>query len=172
LAAICLGGAAIINLRNISISYFSIGRVTYMLPFFIAGILCCKFEWQKYLSNMRSLVITAFLFVAFNGLGILPKAADIIIVSTGIAFAFSLCLMMARPWPQLFSSFRNYTFQIFLMGIFFQMAIRWMYVKLENEIFFVPMWLMSVVVGVYAPVLIAKGIQKYTSKYIQMCFGL
>lgn len=172
LSAICLGGAILINLSSLSISYFSIGRVTYMFPFFVAGILCCKYEWQKFLSNMWSLVITAFLFLAFNVMGILPKSADIIIVSTGIAFSFSLCLMMAKFWPLLFRTFRDYTFQIFLMGIFFQMVIRWIYGRIGNEMFFVPMWLLSVVIGVYAPVLIAKGIQRYTPKYIQMCFGL
>ena len=43
-------------------------------------------------------------------------------------FSFSLCLNLAKRWPGLFSSFRDYTFQIFLMGIFFQMAIRRIFV--------------------------------------------
>ncbi len=143
-----------------------------MLPFFVAGILCCKYEWQKNLNNLWTLMIMAILFTAFNVIGILPKSADIIIVSTGIVFSFSLCLMITKLGPQLFRSFRDYTFQIFLMGIFFQMAIRWIYVRSDNEMLFVPMWLMSVVIGVYVPVLIAKGIQKYAPKNVRMCFGL
>lgn len=172
LSALGLGGAVLINMSGITISYFNIGRVTYMLPFFVAGILCSKYEWQKFLNNMWALVIMIFLFIAFNVMRILPKSADIIIVSTGIAFSFSLCLMLAKFWAQMFRSFRDYTFQIFLMGIFFQMAIRWIYVRSGNEIFFVPMWLLSVVIGIYLPVMIAKGIQKYTPKYVRMCFGL
>lgn len=172
LSALGLGGAILLNLSDISISYFNIGRVTYMLPFFVAGIMCSKYEWQKFLNNMWALVIMVFLFVAFNVIGIMPKSADIIIVSTGIVFSFSLCLMLAKYWPQLFRTFRDYTFQIFLMGIFFQMAIRWGYVRMESEILFVPMWLLSVVIGVYVPVLIAKGIQKYAPKNVRMCFGL
>ncbi len=171
-SAICLGGAVLLNLSGLSISYFSIGRVTYMFPFFVAGFLCCKYEWQKFLSNLWSLVITAFLFVAINVMGILPKSADIIIVSTGIAFSFSLCLMLAKFWPQLFRSFRDYTFQIFLMGIFFQMVIRWIYVRMGNDSLFIPMWLLSVAIGVYVPTLIAMAIKKNAPKYIRMCFGL
>ena len=172
LSAICLGGAILINLSSISISYFNIGRVTYMLPFFVAGILCCKYEWQKYLNNLWTLMIMAILFATFNVIGILPKSADIIIVSTGIAFSISLCQMMAKFVPQLFRTFRDYTFQIFLMGIFFQMAIRWIYVRSDNEVLFVPMWLMSVVVGIYIPTFIAKLIKRYAPQNIRLCFGL
>lgn len=164
--------ALLIKTFSPPISYYSIGKVAYMIPFFVAGILCCKYEWQKYLNNLLALVITAVLFAVFNVLGVLPKTADMLTVSTGIAFFFSLSLMLARLVPLLFSSFRDYTFQIFLMGIFFQMPIRWIYVRVENEILFVPLWLLSVIIGVYAPVLIAKLIQKYTPKYVQMCFGL
>ena len=172
LSAIGLGGTILISLSSISISYFNIGRVTYILPFFVAGILCCKYEWQKYLNNLWSLMIMAILFTAFNVIGILPKSADIIIVSTGIAFSFSLCLMLANFWPQLFKTFRDYTFQIFLMGIFFQMAIRWIYVRLDNEMFFVPMWLMSMVIGIFVPTVIAKLIKRYAPQKVRLCFGL
>ncbi|MBR1547237.1 MAG: acyltransferase, partial [Prevotella sp.] len=84
----------------------------------------------------------------------------------------SLCLNLAKTWPKLFGSFRDYTFQIFLMGIFFQMAIRWGFVRLGQEWLFVPLWLSSVVVGVYVPTLIAKYIQHHAPKAVRLCFGL
>jgi hypothetical protein len=58
------------------------------------------------------------------------------------------------------------------MGIFFQMAIRWLYVKVGNEAFFVPKWLLSVIVGVYFPTFIAICIEKYAPKYVRLCFGV
>jgi len=58
------------------------------------------------------------------------------------------------------------------MGIFFQMAIRWIFVKWGNGMLFVPMWLMSVVVGVYAPTVIARMIEKKAPKGVRMCLGL
>jgi len=72
----------------------------------------------------------------------------------------------------LFNSFRDYTFQIFLMGIFFQMAIRWIFVRIGNDSLFIPMWFLSVLVGVYVPTVIAQTIKKIAPKYICMCFGL
>jgi hypothetical protein len=155
-----------------SISYFYLGKVAYMLPFFVAGILSCRFEWHKFIGKAWLLVIITMLFVACNVMGLLPSSMKAESALVGTFFSMSLCLILGKYLPYLFSSFRDYTFQIFLIGIFFQMAIRWIYVRMGNEILFVPMWLASVVIGVYVPVLIAKGIQKYAPKNVRMCFGL
>lgn len=171
-AIIGLGGAFLINMFTPSVSYFYMEKVTYMLPFFVAGILCCRFEWQKFIGKAWFLVIITMLFVVCNVMGLLPSSMKAESALVGTLFSLSLCLIMGKCLPDLFGSFRDYTFQIFLIGIFFQMAIRWIYVRMGNEILFVPMWLLSVVIGVYVPVLIAKGIQKYTPKYVRMCFGL
>ena len=151
---------------------FQLYRVCYMLPFFVAGILCCQYELQKYLCNIWALSLLAGSFVICNILSLLPQSLEIVTVSVGIAFSFSLCLVLSKSFPRLFNSFRDYTFQIFLMGIFFQMAIRWIYVRIDNENLFVPMWFFSVFVGVYAPTVIAIFIKRYTPKYVCMCFGL
>lgn len=171
-AIIGLGGAFLINTFTPSISYFNMGKVAYMLPFFVAGILCSRFEWQKLFGKTWFLLVITALFIACNVMGLLPSSMNAETALIGTFFSMSLCLIMGRCFPDLFSSFRDYTFQIFLMGIFFQMAIRLIYVRMDNEILFVPMWLLSVVIGVYVPVLIAKGIQKYAPKYVRMCFGL
>lgn len=171
-AAIGLAVAVFLNISSPPISYFRLWKVAYMSPFFVAGILCCKYEWQRYLGNYGALLVTAVAFVLFNIMGLLPEQLKIVMVTVGIAFSFSLCLMVARWLPTLFSSFRDYTFQIFLMGIFFQMAIRWIYVRMGNELLFVPLWLLSVIMGVYVPILIAKFIQKHAPKCVRICFGL
>ena len=44
--------------------------------------------------------------------------------------------------------------------------------KLGNDKLFVPMWLLSVIIGVYAPTFIAKIIDKKAPRYVKMCFGL
>ena len=102
----------------------------------------------------------------------LPESMKAETAFVGTLFAMSLCLIVGKYIPRLFSSFRDYTFQIFLMGIFFQMVIRWTYVKLSNDKLFVPMWLLSVIIGVYAPTFIAKIIDKKAPRYVKMCFGL
>lgn len=114
----------------------------------------------------------AGLFFVCNIIGLLPESMKAETAFVGTIFAMSLCLIVGQYLPKLFSSFRDYTFQIFLMGIFFQMAIRWTYVKWGSDMLFVPMWLLSVIIGVYAPTLIAKLINKKAPKYVKMCFGL
>ena len=154
------------------LTWFQFHQFSQMAPFFVAGILCCKYGWQRHLDTVWALATTLLWFVACNVLGMLPESMKIVTVSAGIAFSFSLCLSLARFRPQLFGSFRDYTFQIFLMGIFFQMVIRWIYVKFDNELLFWPLWLISVLIGVYAPTLIAIALDKYAPKYMKMCFGL
>lgn len=172
LAAIGLGGAIIISILFPKITYFNLERVAYMLPFFVAGILCSRFEWHKYIGKNWFFIIFAVLFVACNIIGVLPKCMKAETAFVGTLFTMSLCLIVSKYMPKLFSSFRDYTFQIFLMGIFFQMAIRWGYVRLANEWLFVPLWLLSVIIGIYAPTLIARLIDKKAPRYVKMCFGL
>ena len=154
------------------ISIFYIGKVCHMAPFFIGGILCCKYEWQRYLEGYAAVIVTTAMFVLWNVLDVMPDPMKFVSISTGIVFSFSLCLNLAKRWPGLFSSFRDYTFQIFLMGIFFQMAIRWIFVKWGNDMLFVPMWLLSVVIGIYVSTMIARLIDHKAQKGVRMCFGL
>ena len=172
-AAIALVITVLLNLFiPEGLTHFQLYRVAYMSPFFVAGILCCRYRWNDYMGNAWVLALLALLFVPCNLMGLLPKSMEVITASVGIAFSFSLCLILSRFFPLLFGSFRDYTFQIFLMGIFFQMLIRWIYVKSGNEALFVPMWLLSVLIGVYVPTLIAIVINKYAPRCIKMCFGL
>lgn len=161
-----------LNKQFPDISYFNLGKVAYMLPFFVAGILCCRFEWHKIMARWWFLFSMTGLFVICNIVGVLPVSVKAETALVGTLFSMSLCLIVGKYMPRLFESFREYTFQIFLMGIFFQMAIRWGYVRLGYETLFVPLWLLSVVIGVYVPTYIAKNIDKRAPKYVKMCFGL
>lgn len=169
---VLLAGVLLNRIAPSELLYFQLYRVCYMFPFFIVGMMCCKYKWQKYLNNIGALVLLAILFTACNVLELLPPALEIVTVFVGIFFSLSLCMMLSKPLPWLFNSFRDYTFQIFLMGIFFQMAIRWVFVRIGNDSLFIPMWFLSVLVGVYVPTVIAKTIKKIAPKYICMCFGL
>ena len=143
-----------------------------MAPFFVGGILCCKYEWQKYLESYLALAVTSLMFILWNVLDVMPDPMAFVSISTGIMFSFSLCLNLTKLWPWLFSSFRDYTYQIFLMGIFIQMPIRWIYVKMNNEILFVPLWFTSILLGIYIPTYISKIIEKNMPKIVKLCFGL
>ena len=44
--------------------------------------------------------------------------------------------------------------------------------KIGDELFFIPMWLLSVVIGVYVPTVIAGLIKGNAPRGIRLCFGL
>ena len=155
-----------------SCRYFFLHKTSEMLFFFIMGMVSCKYSLQRYLKGILPLIFTGVLFVVFNVLHLVYDAEGFISIISGILFSFSLCINIAEILPKLFSSFRDYTFQIFLMGIFFQMPIRWIYTHLGNEMLFIPLWLVSMIIGVYAPTFIAKKIQAKAPKSIRLCFGL
>lgn len=51
---------------------------------------------------------------------------------TGTGLSISVCSFFTRLNPLSFGSFRRYTFQIFLLGIFFQMAVRNLYARVGH----------------------------------------
>lgn len=93
-------------------------------------------------------------------------------IFVGIFFSLTLCMFLSRHLPGLFGSFREYTFQIFLMGIFFQIAIRFIYAKLGIACLYWPLYIVSILLALYMPVLISKAIRKTGSKALARCFGL
>ena len=172
----CFGLAAVVAVSMITPPHFctilQIDRVIHFAPFFIMGILCSRFDLQKYLSSGTFLSIASLCFAFFNVLIWLPDSCSLLTASVGIIFSLSLCLNLTRIYPKAFASFRDYTFQIFLMGIFFQMVIRWIYTRFSIDACFIPFYVLSVLVGIYAPVGIARQIQKMAPVRIKRCFGL
>ena len=172
MSVIGLGGALGLSHFFPAISYFYLGNVAYMLPFFVLGIFCCRYDLRIIIEKVWFLLVMTVLFVFCNILEMLPESMKVETALVGTLFCMSLCLTVAKYLPNLFHSFRDYTYQIFLIGIFFQMPIRWIYVKTGNEMIFVPMWFLSVLIGVYFPTTIAKAIKKYAPPRLRLCFGL
>ena len=151
--------ALLLNLffpKDIEILCFS--QVAYYLVYFYSGLLFFKFDAYKYTDTKCFFVVSLMFFVLFN----------ILVLPVSVA----LCLLLSHYWTRLFSSFRDYTFQIFLMGLFFQMGIRFLYAKLDNELLYWPLYVLSILLALYMPVLISKMIQKIESPFIHQCFGL
>lgn len=119
--------------------------------------LCEKQPWW-------TLVAGAALYAA----GLWIDAA--VVTLGGIVFSFALALVLDRVLPRIFFSFRNYTYQIFLMGIFAQMAVKILYRHAALPYF--PVWILCVAAGIYIPVLVAKVIEKIGWKPLSLCVGL
>lgn len=147
-----------------------LSSVAYMLLFFSFGILFCQFGLQRFLATPWALVVLTALFVAFT---LMPGCPLLLLNLSGILFSVALALNLEPVAPRLFSSFRDYTFQIFLLGIFPQIAVRILYARLpHSEFSYWALYLASIVLGLYLPVLIAKVVEKSRSTLVRRCFGL
>ena len=88
----------------------------------------------------------------------------------GIMFSFALSVIADRYLRRLFFSFRNYTYQIFLMGIFAQFAVKILY--RHFSIPYIPAFILCILFGLYVPVLISKIVQAINWKPLSLCMGL
>lgn len=152
------------------IELLCLSNVAYMLIFFCLGILFCQFHLHQYLSTPWIFIVLLALFCAFT---LIPGCPRLLLNLSGILASTSLALNLAPLTPRLFASFRDYTFQIFLLGIFPQIAIRIVYTKIpHSEVAYWTLYLASILIGIYLPVLVAKIIKKIPSPLIHRCFGL
>lgn len=88
----------------------------------------------------------------------------------GIVFSSGLALLLDRCLPKTFFTFRNYTYQIFLMGIFAQMVVKIVYRHIECPRILA--YAVCIAAGLYIPVLISLGLKKTGSKPLLKCVGL
>ena len=88
----------------------------------------------------------------------------------GITGSFALALIADKYIPRLFGSFRDYTYQIFLMGIFAQMFVKIMYRHITVPYFVA--YILCILMGLYVPVLVSKLIEKMNWKPLSLCVGL
>lgn len=88
----------------------------------------------------------------------------------GIVFSFGLAILLDKYIPKTFFTFRNYTYQIFLMGIFAQIFVKIMYKHISIP--YVAAYLLCILMGLYVPVLVSKLIEKINWKPLSLCVGL
>lgn len=88
----------------------------------------------------------------------------------GSSLSLGVCLLLYMIWPSVFSSFRNYTYQIYLLGLFAQEVVKM--VRLKLGLPFEPMYVVSIFAGLYIPVLISLLIEKINWKPLKLCIGL
>ena len=148
---------------------FSILDVNHYLVYFFFGIFFFRYKLYQYIDHYLLLLflIIAYAICIFFSIKLLPSLI-------GIVLMCSICIKVAKYVPQLFSSYREYIFQIYLMGIIFQAFVELILWKkmFYNEDFFFLFYLLSIFVGLYIPVLISKIIELCPVKLIRLCFGL
>lgn len=148
-----------------------------MAPYFIAGIMVSRYSIIEQLAHKKIVIVTACvafsLINVFNPfeLSVVPLIAKRILQAfSGICMSVCFCVLLSDFFPGAFKSFRAYTFQIFLLGIFFQMLCRHLYAQCPDwtyALFFVA----SVTGALYFPVILSKIISKKIPR-LAILFGL
>lgn len=150
-------------------NWFYIFSLNKYLVFFFSGIVFFRFRIYQYTDNLICLFSALILYV-------LCFWYDIALLEslTGIVFMISLCQWISHYWPALFSSFREYIYQIFLMSFIFQPMVElvlWQRL-FYNEQLFLFFYILNVLSGIFMPVLISKLAERYGPRWLKICLGL
>lgn len=144
-----------------------IGRMFSYAIWFYIGLVISK---QDYVERIimkwpwRALLLGVFVYV-------LGRYANPFVATIGgIILSFALALIADKYIPKLFCSFRDYTYQIFLIGIFAQMFVKITYRHISMP--YVVAYILCILMGLYVPVLVSKLIEKINWKPLSLCVGL
>jgi hypothetical protein len=99
-----------------------------------------------------------------------PYSNPFVTTIGGITISFAVALLADKYVPKLFCGFRNYTYQIFLMGIFAQMFVKIVYKHISAP--YVVAYIICMLAGLYVPVVVSKVIEKINWKLLKLCVGL
>lgn len=147
---------------------FAINRATHFFIYFLIGLIISNLKLENTIADWRITIISTIGFiVAFVFKEFFMTSIFATIAFWGLSIKTDSSLS-----NNLFHSFRNYTYQIFLIGIFAQIGIKILYGKLYFPGSYAAWWLLCIIVGIYVPVLIAKIAEKSSFMWLKRIFGL
>lgn len=142
---------------------------TFML-FFYLGMVVKKYDLIKYIQNKYAFVVSC---VVYYVLCVSPWGIRNAIGIIGIIYIVSLSYLLADKFPNLFSSYSRYTYQIYLMHMLPIMAVKYIYRSdlIIDDIWFPICWVVSLLCAIYLPTAIAM-IAVRCPKGVRMLIGL
>lgn len=158
---------AVLHFIKIDVELLCIGRACKYAVWFYAGLIVCKYDVVNRFVQSR-FILTLVVGTAIYCLG--KFTSPFITTIGGILFSTGLALFLDKYLPKTFFTFRNYTYQIFLIGIFAQIFVKILYRHFGGPYYLV--FAICILMGVYVPVLISKIIEKINWKPLSMCVGL
>lgn len=158
---------AIPLLFPVDADFLCVGDSLKLIFYFSLGVSFSKYcqntslNWKWYALGMGSVVLFGISFT---------YSLTILASISGIVASVALALLLDKFFPFSFRTFREYYFQIFLMGIFFQIFVKMLYHHFE-----LPYWIgyaACILIGIYCPVFISVFIQKYCPRQLCVLFGV
>lgn len=137
---------------------FFFNKFKYLYFFFLLGIIISNHRIIEQMKLFPTTICSVCLFIFFNILNAETYIIGINFINnvTGILFSICICLYIEKLRPSSFSSFRDYTFQIYLISMFPQMALRIIYMQFDLKSFYIVIFILSIILGLYIPTFISK----------------
>lgn len=157
----------VLHFLHPKIELLCLNRVFIYAIWFYCGLIISKTDFvDKVLANNAYKVLFVGIIIYIIGC----LTVSFITTIGGIIASFGIALIADNRLPKLFSSFRNYTYQIFLMGIFAQMLVKIVY--RHNNLYYFPTYLICIFAGIFIPVMISIIIERINWYPLKSCVGL
>lgn len=141
---------------------FSLNKAVKFFIYFYIGMCIASWNLQKYIESLPALSASLMVFILTTW-----HTVPIITPLSGCFFFWGLAVIVDKKLTSsLFKSFRNYTYQIFLIGIFAQIAVKVLYSKFAFPGSYLLYWTVCILAGVYFPVLVSKCMEKFSNSRI------
>ena len=150
--------------------WLNISGVTHYAMYFIGGMLFFKYDLIRFFTNRlwAILLVTGLFGICFVYEGV-PAFVTAIL---GIFMSIGLGCLLKR-FPSLFGSFRDHSFQIFLVGIFPQMFVELIiWKRIHEEWMQLPFYVISSLLAIVCGIVMSRTASHLPSPWLRRCFGL
>lgn len=146
-----------------------LGTTLRYIIWFYLGMVCCKYEiFNKKRNNYLLFCILLTLYMCLYIF--CSKSLSVLISFVGILMSIEFAFILDKNCPKIFSSFRNYTYQIYLIGIFIQIFVK---IGYKHSLYpYMPSFVLCIIVGLYLPVIISKIVEKINWAPLLLSIGL
>lgn len=157
----------VVHFVHPNVELLCLGKIVSYAIWFFLGIVISKTDMVERVFN-KNAWLTLLIGIVIYIVGLMTDG--FVTTMGGIVLSFGLALLLDNYWPKTFFTFRNYTYQIFLIGIFAQMFVKIVYKHINVP--YILAYIVCIIVGLYVPVIVAKLIEKINWKPLSLCVGL
>ncbi len=152
--------------------WFNLNGIFQYAFYFIAGLLFFKYRlYSIFEKSLLSVIAVCVAYISFFMLGY--SQFRVIIAVLGILATFGVGIRIIDVFPNIFRSFRDSSYQIFLVGLFPQMLIELLiWKKFHPGYMIIPFYIISVSLAIICGVLTKKIATRIPFRFGRWFFGL
>lgn len=150
------------------INFLLLSKAMRLAIFFFMGIVIGRYKLDLLLPAKPSILLcTVILYVLCYFVGL----RGLLLSLSGIVMTITFAKVAERYIPSLFGSFRNNTYQIYLLSVFPQMAVEMIYRKMGGD-YFMLFFIANVFIGLYFPILVVRIVEKLNWRWLKAVVGM